>query len=99
MCNYTVITRSPPARRPAELPRDTATLSRLGLRRKDAPRGASSRVEVHPDAITPLDDWYRIVKRAEYRTPQDVKNQFGSASFIGGPVTVFNIAGNKYHWW
>ncbi|MBA3895199.1 MAG: type II toxin-antitoxin system HigB family toxin [Gemmatimonadales bacterium] len=52
--------------------------------------------EQHPDAITPLDDWYRIVKRAQYRTPQDVKEQFGSASFIGGTVTVFNIAGNKY---
>ncbi|CAN5882049.1 type II toxin-antitoxin system HigB family toxin [soil metagenome] len=52
--------------------------------------------ERHPDAITPLDDWYRIVKQAEYRTPQDVKGQFGSASFIGGTVTVFNIAGNKY---
>lgn len=52
--------------------------------------------EQHPDAVTPLDDWYRIVKRAEYRTPQDVKKQFGSASFIGGTVTVFNIAGNKY---
>jgi mRNA interferase HigB len=52
--------------------------------------------EQHPDAITPLDAWYRIVDRAEYRTPQDVKDQFGSASFVGGTVTVFNIAGNKY---
>jgi mRNA interferase HigB len=52
--------------------------------------------EQHPDAITPLDAWYRIVDRAEYRTSQDVKDQFGSASFVGGTVTVFNIAGNKY---
>jgi mRNA-degrading endonuclease HigB of HigAB toxin-antitoxin module len=24
--------------------------------------------EQHPDAITPLDDWYRIVRRAEFVT-------------------------------
>jgi len=52
--------------------------------------------EGNPDAVKPLDDWYRIVRRAEYQTPQEVKAQFGSASVIGGTVTVFNIAGNKY---
>lgn len=52
--------------------------------------------EQHPDAIKPLDDWYRIVQRVEYQMPQEVRQQFGSASFIGGTVTVFNIAGNKY---
>lgn len=50
----------------------------------------------HPDAKRPLDDWYRIVLRSQYQTPQDVKAQFGKASFIGGTVTVFNIGGNKY---
>jgi mRNA interferase HigB len=51
---------------------------------------------VHPDAVTPLDDWYRIVRGAGYQTPQEVKNQFGNSSFIGGTVAVFNIVGNKY---
>jgi mRNA interferase HigB len=50
----------------------------------------------YPDAVTPLDDWYRIVKRATWQKPDEVKAQFGSASFIGGTLTVFNVAGNKY---
>ena len=52
--------------------------------------------EQYPDAATPLNEWFRIVKRARWEKPDQVKAQFGSASFIGGTVTVFNIAGNKY---
>jgi mRNA interferase HigB len=49
----------------------------------------------YPDARQPLDDWYRIVAKADWRTPHDVKRTFGSASVVG-EVIVFNIAGNKY---
>ncbi len=34
--------------------------------------------------------------KADWKTPQDVKNQFGSASICGNNRVVFNIGGNKY---
>jgi mRNA interferase HigB len=52
--------------------------------------------ERYPDAVTPLDDWYSVVRVKEYRTPAEVKADFGSVSFISADVTVFNIGGNKY---
>lgn len=52
--------------------------------------------ERYPDAMTPLDDWYSLVRMKEYRTPAEVKADFRSVSFISPDVTVFNIGGNKY---
>jgi mRNA interferase HigB len=52
--------------------------------------------ERFPDATEPLDAWYRIVTHRDFRSPAEVKEQFGSASMIGGTRMVFNIAGNKY---
>ena len=52
--------------------------------------------ERFPGAEGPLNEWYRIVKRTTWERPDEVREQFGSASFIGGTVTVFNIGGNKY---
>lgn len=48
------------------------------------------------DAKEQLLAWYQLVKRAQWRTPADVKNQYRNASFIGNNRIVFNIAGNKY---
>jgi len=50
----------------------------------------------HRDAEQPLKSWYAIAKRADWGTPQDIKNQFRSASVIGNNRVVFNVAGNKY---
>ena len=50
----------------------------------------------HPDAESPLVAWYRIVSRAHYRKPDDIRRDFGSASFIGGETVVFDIGGGKY---
>jgi mRNA interferase HigB len=52
--------------------------------------------KAHPDAQNSLDAWYHIVKGAEWKAPKDVKEQFGTASFLADNITVFNIAGNKY---
>ena len=52
--------------------------------------------EKYPDARTPLDAWYRIVKGRAYRSPHDVRGDFPTASFVGARRTVFNIGGNKY---
>ena len=50
----------------------------------------------HPDSKEQLQAWYRLMKSANWRTPNDVKRQFRSASVIGNNRAVFNIAGNKY---
>ncbi|MHB9796292.1 type II toxin-antitoxin system HigB family toxin [Pseudomonas sp. MT3] len=48
------------------------------------------------DAKAPLESWYEAATKAEWKTPQDVKNQFGNASICGNNRVVFNIGGNKY---
>lgn len=49
----------------------------------------------HPEAEQPLKAWRAIAKNSEWNTPQDIKDRFSSASFVGDRI-VFNIAGNKY---
>jgi mRNA interferase HigB len=54
----------------------------------------------HSDAAEPLNRWYRIVRRAQWQTLAEVRVDFPHADLVlvasGKPVTVFNIAGNKY---
>lgn len=50
----------------------------------------------HPDAEQPLKAWYREAKRAEWRNPQDIRDRYAHASFIGSDRVVFNIKGNHY---
>jgi mRNA interferase HigB len=52
--------------------------------------------ERFPDARDQLQTWYRIMKRADYGNPAEVKAQFGSASILKKGRMVFNICGNKY---
>lgn len=48
------------------------------------------------DAKGPLESWYDEAIKAEWKSPQDVKAQFGTASICGNNRVVFNIGGNKY---
>ena len=50
----------------------------------------------HPDSREQLQAWYKLMKSASWKTPNDVKRQFRSASIMGDNRVVFNIAGNKY---
>lgn len=52
--------------------------------------------KTHPDAEEPLRAWYAIAKRAQWRTPADIKTGYASASFVGNKRVVFNIKGNRY---
>ena len=52
--------------------------------------------KAHPDAEEPLRAWYAIAKRAQWRTPTDIKADYASASFVGNKRVVFNIKGNRY---
>jgi mRNA interferase HigB len=44
----------------------------------------------------PLHSWYEEAIKAEWRTPQDIKDQYASASICGSNRVVFNVGGNKY---
>lgn len=48
------------------------------------------------EAKTPLEVWYRLVRKAEWDSPADVKSDFGNASILQNGRVVFNIGGNKF---
>ncbi|WP_341962438.1 type II toxin-antitoxin system HigB family toxin [Pseudomonas sp. RC10] len=48
------------------------------------------------DSRSSLESWHDETARAEWRTPQDVKDHFGTASICGNNRVVFNISSNKY---
>lgn len=52
--------------------------------------------ELHPDVEQPLRAWYQHVERAAWKTPEDIKRDFASASIIANNRVVFNIKGNAY---
>jgi mRNA interferase HigB len=51
--------------------------------------------EIHPDAKPSLESWYRVVRKAAWRSPAELKAVYGNADSVGRR-TVFNISGNKY---
>ena len=52
--------------------------------------------EKHPDAEQSLQAWYHDVKRAEWKTPVDIKQVYRNASIVANNRVVFNIKGNQY---
>lgn len=52
--------------------------------------------EEHPDARQVLQVWYADVKRAEWRSPADIKNVYRNVSIVANNRAVFNIKGNHY---
>ncbi len=49
-----------------------------------------------PDAKSRLDAWYYEAKKANWKTPIDIKEKYGTASILKNNRVVFNICGNKY---
>ena len=50
----------------------------------------------HTDAKSWIDNWVADTKLAEWKTPQDIKNSYASASFLADNVVIFNVKGNRY---
>jgi len=48
----------------------------------------------HPDARNALAHWYRLMRRATFRSLAQLRETFPSADLVG-KLTVFNIGGNK----
>jgi mRNA interferase HigB len=47
------------------------------------------------DLEVPLDVWFRIAKKADWKSLADVRKTFSTADAVG-KWTVFNIKGNRY---
>ncbi len=41
-------------------------------------------------------EWFTEVRKANWKSPNEVKKNFGSASIIANNRIVFNIKGNQY---
>jgi mRNA interferase HigB len=52
--------------------------------------------ETHHDARQSLQAWLNDIKRAEWKSPQDIKDVYRNASFLANNRVVFNIKGNCY---
>lgn len=52
--------------------------------------------ETHNQAEQPLKAWIDEVKKAQWNTPQDIKDKYRSADFLSNNRVVFNIKGNDY---
>lgn len=52
--------------------------------------------EQHPDAEQPLKSWVGEVRKAAWRQPAEIKEQYRSTSVLKNRRIVFNIKGNDY---
>lgn len=52
--------------------------------------------EQKPDCEQTLRSWYKEASKAEWESPNDVKEQYAAASILKNGRIVFNICGNKY---
>lgn len=53
-------------------------------------------VKTRADARAWIESWIADVEAAQWRTPQDVKERYASASFLADRVVIFNVKGNRY---
>jgi len=52
--------------------------------------------EKNPETEQQLSAWYREASKADWETPNEIKEQYRSASILKNSRVVFNICGNKY---
>jgi mRNA interferase HigB len=50
----------------------------------------------HPASKQALQTWFEDAIHAQWKTPQDIKLRYSSASFVAANRVVFNIKGNDY---
>ncbi|MFV8271052.1 type II toxin-antitoxin system HigB family toxin [Flavobacterium sp. GT2N3] len=52
--------------------------------------------KIHPDTEQYLKTWYDTALHANWKTPNDVKQNYANASILKDGRIVFNIKGNSY---
>lgn len=50
----------------------------------------------HADARAWIESWIADVEAARWRTPQDIRDSYASASFLANRIVIFNVKGNRY---
>ena len=50
----------------------------------------------HADARPWIENWIADAEAAQWRTPQDIKRNYASASFLADNIVIFNVKGNHY---
>jgi len=50
----------------------------------------------HAEVASQLSAWLAEAREANWSVPKDIKERYGSASFLPNNHVVFNIKGNKY---
>lgn len=50
----------------------------------------------HPDSELALKEWYVKTERAQWRSLNDMRNDFHSVDYVKNQRYVFNIKGNNY---
>ncbi len=50
----------------------------------------------HSDSQASLEAWHDDAKRADWKSPAQIRAAYGNASIIGNSRVVFNIKGNDY---
>ncbi|MDD3055552.1 MAG: type II toxin-antitoxin system HigB family toxin [Aliarcobacter sp.] len=51
---------------------------------------------LYQDSKESLEAWHKELIKADWQTPNDIKEQYRHASMVGNNRVVFNIYGNKY---
>lgn len=52
--------------------------------------------ETHADSKQQLKSWFQETTNATWKTPNDIKKEYPSVSFLNNNRIVFNIKGNSY---
>lgn len=50
----------------------------------------------HANVKSALEAWFSEAQRADWKTPQDIKNRYRSADILSDNRVIFNIKGNRY---
>jgi mRNA interferase HigB len=53
-------------------------------------------MELYKDAEDSLNNWFRIMEKADFKSFNELKSIFGSCDSVGNDRYVFNIKGNTY---
>jgi len=61
-----------------------------------AKKNLLSFIERHAPARQALLAWHGEAAKANWKSPQDIKDRYASASFVGKNRAVFNIKGNDF---
>ncbi len=52
--------------------------------------------EKYPDSKSYIETWYDVVNKAEWKTPNDIKEYYATVTILKNARVVFNIKGNDY---